>query len=69
MTSCERCGRDVSATIASMFNTQMICIDRCKPAERAHPLYEQARRRKSEAVARGDYNFPGIGLPPELRGG
>jgi len=69
VTTCERCGREVMATITSMFNTETICVDRCKPAERAHPLYEEARRHEGEAVARGDHNFPGIGLPPELRGG
>jgi hypothetical protein len=49
----------------SMFNTDSICFD-CRDIEKQHPLYEEARRIESEAVMRGDYNFPGIGLPPDL---
>lgn len=50
-----------------MFNLEMICLDPCKLAEKAHPRYAEAVRVERQAVERGDHNFPGIGLPPELR--
>ena len=65
-THCERCGRKLVSHTMSMFNTQIICID-CKDRERSHHQYEQAVRVELEAVQRGDLNFPGIGLPPELQ--
>jgi len=51
----------------SKFNTQVICFD-CKDRERKHPNYGEADRAEVEAVRSGNYNFPGIGLPPELKG-
>ena len=64
--TCDRCGEAVSAFTTSYFNTDTICVV-CSEKERAHPQFEDARRIETEAVQRGDYNFPGIGLPPELR--
>jgi len=58
---CDRCYKDVFCTTMSIFNTQMICPD-CEDAERKLPKYEEARAVELEAVRRGDYNFPGIGL-------
>jgi len=49
----------------SKFNTETICMD-CEAKERAHPRYAEADRAESEAVRRGDYNFPGIGKPEDL---
>jgi hypothetical protein len=43
-----------------------LCLD-CKKKEEAHPAYERARKAEQDAVRRGDRNFPGIGLPPDLR--
>lgn len=63
---CERCGGETSAFTTSFFNTQVICLERCYVAERAHPDFERAHRVETEAVKRGDFNFPGIGLPPDL---
>lgn len=60
--TCERCGKETLAHTMSIFNTQTICLD-CKDAERLLPTYEEAARAEIEAVKRGDYNFPGIGLP------
>jgi len=57
---CERCGRETVATIMSMYNTQMICMD-CKGEERQRPDYERARKAEEEACRRGDFNFPGVG--------
>lgn len=63
---CERCQRETLASTCSIFNTEQICMA-CSAAERAHPEYEQAARFEAEAVRKGDYNYPGIGLPADLR--
>lgn len=62
---CQRCGADTMGSTGSYFNTDQICFD-CDRRERAHPRFEEARRVETEHVQRGDMNFPGIGLPPEL---
>jgi hypothetical protein len=49
-----------------MFNTQDLCHD-CKAAERNHPKYREAADAEMAAVRNGNYNFPGVGLPPDLR--
>lgn len=66
MTRCERCRSEAVATTGSYFNTDLICLD-CAEAERQHPDFERARRVEAEAMQRGDFNFPGIGLPADLR--
>ena len=66
MHTCERCGKATLAHIMSMFNTEDVCLE-CAEKERAHPKYEEARRIEAEHVRQGDYNFPGIGLPEDLR--
>jgi hypothetical protein len=38
---CQRCGKDTSCKIMSMFNTQMICME-CKDKETKQPGYKQA---------------------------
>jgi hypothetical protein len=48
----------------SRFNTDLICST-CDHAERQHPDYEKAVQAELEAIRQGDFNFPGIGLPPE----
>ena len=65
MTRCDRCRRETVATIMSMFNTDELCLD-CKQREEEHPRYEEARRAETEAVRRGETNFPGIGRPEDL---
>lgn len=50
----------------SMFNTEM-CCNTCIQNERNHPDYEKARQAEHEAISRGEYNFPGIGLPDDLK--
>lgn len=64
--TCERCGEESLSFTTSMFNTERICLG-CAATERAHPAYEDARRIESEAVLAGDFNFPGVGLPDDLR--
>ena len=63
---CDRCGKETGAITASFFNTDTICLA-CDAREREHPDFERARRIESEAVRRGDYNYPGIGLPADLQ--
>lgn len=61
--NCQRCGRpfDHGGRIMSMFNTDCICIP-CHEAERLRSDYGKALEAEREAVARGDFNFRGIGL-------
>lgn len=63
---CDRCGETVSAFRVSYFNTDTICLS-CQGLEEAHPMFVEAKRIETEAVMRGDYNFPGIGLPLDLQ--
>lgn len=65
MATCERCGRETLVTQCSMFNTEM-CCQNCIDKEKQHPSYDLARFREYQAVQEGNYNFPGIGLPPDL---
>ena len=65
--ACVRCGEASVGTMCSMFNTDDVCLA-CKKTEEAHPDYEKARAAETAACRRGDYNFPGIGLPGDLKG-
>jgi len=60
MERCARCGKPTAATIMSMFNTDIICLD-CADAERKDPRYKQAREADEAAIRRGNYHFKGIG--------
>lgn len=62
---CERCGKETTTTMCSMFNTETICMA-CKERERKHPKYAEAREAERQAVLNGDYNFAGIGKPDDL---
>jgi len=57
---CQRCGKETSCHIMSMFNTQEICLD-CSDKEREDPRFEEARRADEAAIRAGNYNFKGIG--------
>ena len=63
---CDRCKSETLISTGSYFNTQQICLE-CRRREEAHPDFERARRVEEEAVRRGEYNFPGIGLPSDLK--
>jgi len=65
MAICDRCGKRTVVTTCSMFNTEM-CCQACITKEKQHPTYSYARQVEHEATQRGDYNFPGIGLPADL---
>jgi len=62
MARCDRCYKPTFVTTTSWFNTQVICSD-CTDEELAHPDIEYAKKVESEACARGDYNFRGVGWP------
>jgi hypothetical protein len=63
---CDRCGQETRAFTVSYFNTERICVERCVPAERAHPQFEHAREVETQHVMNGEFNFPGVGLPADL---
>ena len=58
---CERCHKETSITIMSMFNTQTICMG-CKTEEEQRPDYKDARKADEDAIRAGNFNFRGIGL-------
>lgn len=64
--NCDRCGEPTTAFTMSYFNTETICLE-CKALEEAHPKYEQAKNVEMRAVKAGIYDFPGVGLPRDLR--
>ena len=47
---CQRCGVEASASIMSMYSTELICLD-CKDAETKRPDYKQAEARDLEEYA------------------
>jgi hypothetical protein len=61
---CARCGKAVSVSIMSKFNTDMLCLS-CKKDEESCPNYKKASNAELISVQKGDYNFMGIGLAPE----
>jgi hypothetical protein len=63
---CDRCKSPMSAYSMSYFNTEEICFE-CVEKERAHPAFERARDAELKACQGGNFNFPGIGLPADLR--
>jgi len=50
----------------SMFNTHQ-CCPKCIEEERAHPEFKRARQVELDELLKGNYNFPGIGLPEDLK--
>lgn len=65
MLNCDRCKKPTDTWKMSYFNTEKLC-PACQAKEREHPMYGAAKTAEQEAVARGDYNFPGIGKPDDL---
>lgn len=58
---CQRCSKETSITIISMFNMQEICKE-CKEAETKRPDYDVAIKADEAAIRSEDLNFRGIGL-------
>ena len=63
---CQRCGMKTSESTLSMFNTDELCV-LCQRREEAHPDYQKACDAEYAACLGGNYNFPGIGLPDDLK--
>jgi hypothetical protein len=61
---CERCDKETNTTIGSFFDTKIICIE-CRNLEEKHPQYAAAKLAEQSHVAKGNYNFEGIGLPTD----
>ena len=59
---CQRCGQPSTSFTGSWFSGELICLD-CSEAEEAHPDFDFAHDTETEAVKRGDLNFPGVGWP------
>ena len=62
---CPRCGKALHSYMMSRFNTDEICME-CVDREKAHSLYKDAYDAELAALQSGNYNFPGVGCPPEL---
>ncbi len=63
---CDRCGKEMTVHTMSYFNTDQICLE-CEEREISHPDYARAVETENEAVRRGEFNYPGIGLPVDLK--
>ena len=63
---CPRCKKETRVHSVSRFNTDDCCLN-CLEIESKHPKYEEARRIEHEEVVKGNMNFPGIGLPEDLK--
>ena len=64
--TCDRCGRTDQATIMSLFNCDVICLD-CKADEKLAPGYAGAADEERRAVMAGVRNYPGVGLSADDR--
>ena len=64
--NCDRCGCLTKVIQMSLFNTDM-CCSQCIETERAHPEFPKARACELDELLKGNYNFPGIGLPKDLK--
>ena len=65
--NCARCGVSLEQEAWSMsyFNTDHCCLP-CLEEEQKHSLYQTAKKIESQEVAKGNYNFEGIGLPADF---
>lgn len=61
---CQRCFKETSGHIMSMFNTQLICFD-CSDKEQKRDDYDAACKADHDAIRQGNYNFKGVGLGGE----
>lgn len=66
MIHCDRCMKPVIGFTMSRFNTQEIC-EICEKEEKAHPQYPDAKAIEQAEVDKKNLNYPGIGLPADLR--
>ena len=61
---CDRCGTDLNGKCFTMsrFNTDYLCMS-CKEEETQHPDYQLAVEAERAELAKGNWNYPGIGYP------
>ena len=64
MSRCQRCGKEVQATIISMFNRKQLCMN-CAEKEQKHPKYKKATEAVHDCAEAGDNKFEGIGWDRE----
>jgi hypothetical protein len=65
-THCERCHSYARERKMSFFNTDMLCKD-CQIEEEKHPSFEKAKEKEASEIRKGNYNYPGVGLPDDLK--
>lgn len=58
---CDRCGKELTVRIMSMYNEDVICME-CKAAETRRPDYAAAVKADDDEIRKGNFNFKGIGL-------
>jgi hypothetical protein len=63
MPICDRCHKQTTTTIMSMFNEDIICLH-CKELERKQSDYQYACDEEQKEVLKGNYNFKGVGYKP-----
>ena len=56
---CQRCAKETSGHIMSMFSTALICVD-CKDKETKRDDYKKAVDADVSAIKSGNYNYKGI---------
>ena len=57
---CQRCSAKTNCYTMSMYSTELICMG-CKDKEAARPDYKDAVEGDLAEIAKGNYNFEGIG--------
>ena len=62
---CARCRKRTIVTTMSWFNRDIVCME-CSDLERTHPDFQRAHDVEEEEVRRGNFNYPGIGLPADF---
>jgi hypothetical protein len=62
---CERCKCSSSGLRMSFFNCDMLCSD-CEKEEKDHKDYKKAKEEELKQCKKGNFNYPGVGLPKEL---
>lgn len=61
MPRCDKCGKETSVTIRSIFNADRLCPG-CKEKERKRPIYEKGPPAGMEGAG-PQHNLPGIAGP------
>jgi hypothetical protein len=64
---CDRCGRPTRAWCTSVLDGTAICractlTERARPEDPSPPIADEA------GISGGDYNYPGLSVPPDLIG-